>query len=70
MYRHRASRFRLLHPGLKGPTRWQRLQQRSGLILLTLAGLVTAGPWRSTTTNGLSSTVPAAWSKSGFLSTP
>lgn len=43
MYRHRASRFRLLHPGLKGPTRWQRLQQRSGLILLILAGLVTAG---------------------------
>ena len=43
MYRHRASRFRFLHPGLKGPTRWQRLQQRSGLILLILAGLVTAG---------------------------
>ena len=43
MYRHRASRYRTLHPGLKGPTRWQRLQQRSGLILLILAGLVTAG---------------------------
>jgi len=43
MYRHRASRFRFLHPGLKGPTRWQRLQQRSGIVLLVLAGLFTAG---------------------------
>ncbi len=43
MYRHRASRYRHLRPGLKGPTRWQRLQQRSGLILLVLAGLATAG---------------------------
>ena len=43
MYRHRATRFRILHPSPKGPTRWQRLQQRSGLILLILAGLVTAG---------------------------
>ncbi|HEX9082973.1 MAG TPA: HAMP domain-containing sensor histidine kinase [Holophagaceae bacterium] len=42
MYRHRATRFRRLHPSLKGPTRWQRLQQRSGLVLLTLAGIVTA----------------------------
>lgn len=41
MYRHRASRFRILHPGL-GPSRWQRLQQRSGIALLALAGLVTA----------------------------
>lgn len=41
MHRHRASRFRTLHPGL-GPSRWQRLQQRSGIVLLLLAGLVTA----------------------------
>jgi signal transduction histidine kinase len=41
MYRHRASRFRTLHPGL-GPSRWQRLQQRSGIVLLLLAGLLTA----------------------------
>jgi len=41
MSRHRTSRFRALHPGM-GPSRWQRLQQRSGLVLLVLAGLVTA----------------------------
>ncbi|MCM2249580.1 MAG: HAMP domain-containing histidine kinase [Geothrix sp.] len=41
MYRHRASRFRILHPSL-GLSRWQRLQQRSGIALLLLAGLVTA----------------------------
>ncbi len=39
MYRHRASRFRLLHPSL-GLSRWQHLQQRSGIALLVLAGLV------------------------------
>jgi len=39
MYRHRASRFRRLHPSL-GLSRWQRLQQRSGIVLLVLAGLV------------------------------
>lgn len=43
MYRHRVARFRSLHPGSKGPTRWQRAQQRSGIFLLVLAGLVTAG---------------------------
>lgn len=41
MYRHRTSRFRTLHPGL-GPSRWQRLQQRSGIVLMLMAGLVTA----------------------------
>lgn len=41
MYRHRTSRYRALHPGM-GPSRWQRLQQRSGIALLILAGLVTA----------------------------
>ncbi len=41
MYRHRVTRFRFLHPGLKGPSRWQRFQQRSGIVLLVLAGLVT-----------------------------
>jgi len=41
MYRHRTSRYRVLHPGM-GPSRWQRLQQRSGIVLLVLAGLVTA----------------------------
>ncbi len=41
MYRHRTSRYRALHPGM-GPSRWQRLQQRSGIVLLVLAGLVTA----------------------------
>jgi signal transduction histidine kinase len=39
MYRHRASRFRLIHPSL-GLSRWQRLQQQSGIALLVLAGLV------------------------------
>lgn len=39
MHRHRASRFRLSHPGL-GLSRWQRLQQQSGIALLVLAGLV------------------------------
>lgn len=43
MYRHRTSRFHLLHPGAQGPSRWLRLQQHGGLILLILAGLVTAG---------------------------
>ena len=42
MYRHRVSRFRFLHPGLRGPSRWQQLQQRSGLLLLILAGIATA----------------------------
>ena len=41
MYRHRASRFRILHPSL-GPSRWQTLQQQSGIVLLVLAGLATA----------------------------
>ena len=41
MFRHRTSRFRALHPSL-GPSRWQRLQQRSGFVLLVLAGLATA----------------------------
>ncbi|WP_243303163.1 sensor histidine kinase [Geothrix oryzisoli] len=41
MHRHRTSRFRALHPGL-GPSRWQRLQQRSGIVLLVMAGLITA----------------------------
>jgi signal transduction histidine kinase len=41
MFRHRTSRFRALHPGM-GPSRWQRLQQRSGIVLLVLAGLATA----------------------------
>lgn len=41
MYRHRTSRYRALHPGM-GPSRWQRLQQRSGIALLILAGLVMA----------------------------
>ncbi len=41
MHRHRTSRFRAMHPGL-GPSRWQRLQQRSGIVLLVLAGLATA----------------------------
>ena len=41
MYRHRTSRYRALHPGL-GPSRWQTLQQRSGIVLLVLAGLATA----------------------------
>lgn len=40
MYRHRTSRYRALHPGL-GTSRWQHLQQRSGIALLLLAGLVT-----------------------------
>jgi len=39
MYRHRAARFRLRHPSL-GLSRWQHLQQRSGIALLVLAGLV------------------------------
>lgn len=43
MYRHRTSRYRTLRPGALGPSRWQRLQQRSGLVLLVLAGLITAG---------------------------
>jgi signal transduction histidine kinase len=38
MYRHRTSRFRLLRPSL-GPSRWQQLQQHSGIVLLVLAGL-------------------------------
>jgi len=42
MYRHRTSRFHLLRPGANGPSRWLRLQQRSGLGLLVLAGLVMA----------------------------
>ena len=42
MHRHRTSRYRALHPGM-GPSRWQRLQQQSGIALLVLAGLVTAG---------------------------
>ena len=41
MYRHRTSRFRRRHPGL-GPTRWQRLQQRSGMVLLVLSGMALA----------------------------
>jgi len=41
MYRHRTSRYRALHPGV-GPSRWQQLQQRSGIVLLVLAGLATA----------------------------
>lgn len=41
MYRHRTSRYRALHPGI-GPSRWQRLQQHSGIVLLVLAGLATA----------------------------
>jgi len=41
MYRHRTSRYRVLHPGM-GPSRWQQLQQRSGIVLLVLAGLATA----------------------------
>lgn len=41
MYRHRTSRYRALHPGM-GTSRWQRLQQRSGIVLLILAGLATA----------------------------
>jgi len=41
MYRHRTSRYRALHPGM-GPSHWQRLQQRSGIVLLFLAGLATA----------------------------
>ena len=41
MYRHRTSRFRALHPGM-GTSRWQRLQQHSGIVLLVLAGLATA----------------------------
>lgn len=39
MHHHRTSRYRALHPSL-GPSRWQRLQQRSGIALLVLAGLV------------------------------
>lgn len=42
MPRHRTSRFRVLHPGF-GTSRWQRLQQQSGIVLLVLAGLLTAG---------------------------
>lgn len=42
MYRYRTSRFRLLRPGAQGPGRWLRLQQHGGLLLLILAGLVTA----------------------------
>jgi len=38
MYRYKTSRFRIRHPGL-GPTRWQRLQQQSGMVLLILSGL-------------------------------
>lgn len=41
MHRHRTSRYRALHPGI-GPSRWQRLQQHSGIVLLILAGLATA----------------------------
>lgn len=41
MFHHRTSRFRALHPGM-GPSRWQQLQQRSGIALLVLAGLFTA----------------------------
>ena len=41
MYRHRTSRYRALHPGM-GPSQWQRLQQRSGIVMLVLAGLATA----------------------------
>src|SRR5512135_231061 len=43
MYRHRSSRFRLLRQGSSRPGRWLRLQQHGGLMLLILAGLVTAG---------------------------
>jgi signal transduction histidine kinase len=42
MYRHRTSRFHLLRQGTHGPGRWLRLQQHGGLMLLILAGLVTA----------------------------
>ncbi|WLT31504.1 HAMP domain-containing sensor histidine kinase [Geothrix sp. PMB-07] len=42
MYRHRTSRYRILHPGAQGPGRWLRLEQRGALIMLGLAGLVTA----------------------------
>ena len=41
MHRHRTSRYRALHPRM-GTSRWQRLQQRSGIVLLVLAGLATA----------------------------
>ncbi|MDP1833054.1 MAG: HAMP domain-containing sensor histidine kinase [Geothrix sp.] len=41
MYRHRTSRYRALHPGT-GTSRWQRVQQHSGIVLLILAGLATA----------------------------
>ena len=41
MYRHRTSRYRAMHPGL-GASRWERFQQRSGIVLLILAGLATA----------------------------
>lgn len=41
MYRHRTSRYRALHPGM-GISRWERVQQRSGIVLLVLAGLATA----------------------------
>ncbi|GLH74483.1 hypothetical protein GETHLI_29850 [Geothrix limicola] len=42
MYRHRTSRYRILRPGSRGPGRWLRLEQRGGLLLLGLAGLVMA----------------------------
>jgi len=38
MFRHRTSRFRNRRLDLE-PTKWQRLQQRSGLVLLLLSGL-------------------------------
>jgi signal transduction histidine kinase len=40
MHRHRTSRFHSLRPSTQAPARWVRLQQRSGLLLLILAGLV------------------------------
>ena len=43
MYRHRTSRYHVLHPSTQGPGRWVRFQQRGALLLLGLAGLVTAG---------------------------
>ncbi len=41
MHRHRTSRYRALHPGM-GISRWQQLEQRSGIVLLILAGLALA----------------------------